>query len=413
MPFTLTRTAALVWRDYVTDGVPASGKHRVEKGNARTWGGEIEDYLDGTSPLDQVDIDGGAIDGTPIGANAASTGAFTTLTASEATIGGNLVLSEATPLIRLADTDTSGYHDIRSGAASASLVFDADPGNVDLDTEIIFRTDAATVATFGPTGVALGTGPAVNTIETTLTDDDTHLPTSGAVFAAFASYVLPDGDYGDFTITGGAATLNAGVVDTTELADSAVTLDKMADMATDSFLGRNTAGTGAPEVLTPTQVRTILNVEDGATASSGSWQKIELVAGTDSTVDLSAYRNIRFNHIGQYGLGVSLSVQARDGAGTWRTLASGLGTTAGTNDTIIVWGEISNFNNTDGDNRMSAVVHAGTNASPVDTSDAENEVSASSRVAVSFRGSETWDALRIVQSAGGVSVASTLIEGMT
>ncbi|MDA8753445.1 hypothetical protein N9N24_02980, partial [Candidatus Marinimicrobia bacterium] len=39
-------------------------------------------YIDGTAYLDAVDIDGGAIDGTAIGANSASTGAFTTATAS-------------------------------------------------------------------------------------------------------------------------------------------------------------------------------------------------------------------------------------------------------------------------------------------------------------------------------------------
>ena len=39
-------------------------------------------YTDGTANLDAVDIDGGAIDGAAIGANSASTGAFTTITAS-------------------------------------------------------------------------------------------------------------------------------------------------------------------------------------------------------------------------------------------------------------------------------------------------------------------------------------------
>ena len=39
-------------------------------------------YIDGIAYLDAVDIDGGAIDGTAIGANSASTGAFTTATAS-------------------------------------------------------------------------------------------------------------------------------------------------------------------------------------------------------------------------------------------------------------------------------------------------------------------------------------------
>ena len=39
-------------------------------------------YIDGTANLDAVDIDGGAIDGTAIGANSASTGSFTNITAS-------------------------------------------------------------------------------------------------------------------------------------------------------------------------------------------------------------------------------------------------------------------------------------------------------------------------------------------
>ncbi|MFN4191805.1 MAG: hypothetical protein ACK4FR_02585 [Tabrizicola sp.] len=71
---------------------------------------------------------------------------------------------------------------------------------------------------------------------------------------------ISDGDKGDITVSGAGTvwTIDAG----------AVTLAKMADIATDSFLGRDTAGTGAPEVLTPAQARGILNVADGATANA-------------------------------------------------------------------------------------------------------------------------------------------------
>lgn len=58
-------------------------------GDSNAWGGylnsnwdDVDDLLDGTTPVNGIDIDGGSIDGTPIGAAAASTGAFTTLTAS-------------------------------------------------------------------------------------------------------------------------------------------------------------------------------------------------------------------------------------------------------------------------------------------------------------------------------------------
>ena len=52
-------------------------------------------YIDGTANLDAVDIDGGAIDGAAIGANSASTGAFTTVTAStslDVTGSGGIIL---------------------------------------------------------------------------------------------------------------------------------------------------------------------------------------------------------------------------------------------------------------------------------------------------------------------------------
>ena len=71
---------------------------------------------------------------------------------------------------------------------------------------------------------------------------------------------VTDGDKGDITVSGSGATwtLDAGVV----------TLAKMADLATSTILGRATAGTGSPEALTAAQVRTILNVANGATANS-------------------------------------------------------------------------------------------------------------------------------------------------
>jgi hypothetical protein len=47
-----------------------------------------------------------------------------------------------------------------------------------------FRCDNNIEATLGPTGLTLSAGATVDNIETTLTDDDTHIPTSGAVFDA-------------------------------------------------------------------------------------------------------------------------------------------------------------------------------------------------------------------------------------
>ena len=67
-----------------------------------TWGTKIntnldslDNLLDGTTPVTGIDINSGTIDGTTIGASSASTGAFTTLTASgEITANGGIALGD-------------------------------------------------------------------------------------------------------------------------------------------------------------------------------------------------------------------------------------------------------------------------------------------------------------------------------
>jgi hypothetical protein len=41
----LTRLGSYIWRDYATDGVPASGKHKPKKDEVRTWASEMETQL--------------------------------------------------------------------------------------------------------------------------------------------------------------------------------------------------------------------------------------------------------------------------------------------------------------------------------------------------------------------------------
>ncbi|NRP70618.1 hypothetical protein ILFOPFJJ_01499 [Ensifer psoraleae] len=45
-------TAAEVWRDYETDGVPSSGSHKVKKNNARSWGAWVEGVVNAFTASD-------------------------------------------------------------------------------------------------------------------------------------------------------------------------------------------------------------------------------------------------------------------------------------------------------------------------------------------------------------------------
>ena len=87
-------------------------------GDEDAWGGyinsnldAIDDLLDGTTPVTGIDINSGAIDGTAIGANSASTGAFTTI------VGTTLNLSTGLA----ANLDTNGQDIVTSSNANLDL----------------------------------------------------------------------------------------------------------------------------------------------------------------------------------------------------------------------------------------------------------------------------------------------------
>jgi hypothetical protein len=76
---------------------------------------------------------------------------------------------------------------------------------------------------------------------------------------AAGGYTPPTGT-GFAHITAGVQDAAAKLVDTADVNDNAITLAKLADIATVSFIGRATAGTGDPEALTGTQATSLLNI---------------------------------------------------------------------------------------------------------------------------------------------------------
>jgi len=86
---------------------------------------------------------------------------------------------------------------------------------------------------------------------------------SGVLSWTSAGTSLSDGDKGDITVS------STGTVWTID--NSSVTLAKMADMATASFIGRNTAGTGVPEVLSANTAKTIMSLNNVENTALSTW----------------------------------------------------------------------------------------------------------------------------------------------
>ncbi len=84
------------------------------------------------------------------------------------------------------------------------------------------------------------------------------------------------------TLTGDVTGTGAGSFAAT-IANGAVTLAKMANMATASFIGRTTASTGVPEVLSATQSTAILNTMVGDSGSGGTKGLVPAPASGDAT----------------------------------------------------------------------------------------------------------------------------------
>ena len=135
---------------------------------------------------------------------------------------------------------------------------------------------------------------------TVITSGDTGTVTSTMI----ADGTIVDGDIANTTITGGklvndtvtstqiganavtASELADNAVDTNAVQDDAITYSKIQNVsATDRILGRDSSGAGVVEEITPANVRTMINVEDGATADQTNAEiRAAVEAASDSNV---------------------------------------------------------------------------------------------------------------------------------
>lgn len=127
------------------------------------------------------------------------------------------------------------------------IIVDAIPTHVPADNEAILAFNELTGVFYKYIGgwsllsIPVASDVAYNSVTW---DNNTDVPTKNAIRDLVESLlvgVLPDGDYGSVTVSGGGTVIT---IDT-----AAVTLAMMANIATDKLIGRDTAGAGVPEVI--------------------------------------------------------------------------------------------------------------------------------------------------------------------
>lgn len=145
-----------------------------------------------------------------------------------------------------------------------------------------------------PTGFAVGGTPVTTSGTLALTYAAGfvgYTTTEQTKLAGIATGATAVAGSTSITISGGTAQRAALTGDVTAaannnattIANGVVTNAKMASMATMTLRGRNVAGTGVASDLTVAQVRTMLNVADGATANAGTVTSVNLGNSTGLT----------------------------------------------------------------------------------------------------------------------------------
>jgi hypothetical protein len=114
----------------------------------------------------------------------------------------------------------------------------------------------------------------------------------------------------------GTGNVEFGTLVTGNIGDSQVTLGKIANIGANTILGNNTGGAAAPIALTAAQVRTLLNVSDGATTYTAG-TGLELVGNTFNLTGQA----LELNNLNVTGI----IVRRSDGVFFGRTLSAGAG----------------------------------------------------------------------------------------
>tara|TARA_R100000329_G_scaffold49708_1_gene45769 strand:+ start:10 stop:1683 length:1674 start_codon:yes stop_codon:yes gene_type:complete len=186
--------------------------------------------------------------------------------------------------------DNADVTDTANVTAAGALM----DSEVDADIKTLSLPANTTISTFGASLVDDADAAAARTtlgVDASGTDNSTNVTLAGSLdyitisgqeltrnaidLAADVTGVLPHANIGGDAIDGDNIaddSINSehyvdGSIDTAHIGDDQVTYAKIQNVsATDRILGRDSAGAGVIEEITPANLRTMINVEDGATA---------------------------------------------------------------------------------------------------------------------------------------------------
>jgi hypothetical protein len=200
------------------------------------------------------------VDGTPLLQRAALTGAITASAGSNATALGSFTTAQ----LNAALSD----NDVATGGGTATGTNTGDQTSIVGITGTLAEFNAALTgadfATGGGTATGTNTGDQTSIVGITGTVAEFNAALTGADFATGGGTATGT-NTGDQTITLTGAVTGSGTGSfAVAIASNAVTNTNLADMATATFKGRATAGTGDPEDLTGTQATALLDVATGS-----------------------------------------------------------------------------------------------------------------------------------------------------
>jgi hypothetical protein len=207
------------------------------------------------------------VDGTTIEGDAALT--FNTVT-NDLVIAAGGILSFGAVNILSDSAGTTTLNNIDAIDATTENTLEAaidSLSNLTQTGTVTSGTWSSSVSSSATITLASGTSPTTEgVIQWDTTNDRINIGTGGGT----ATFVSTADVSGDITMnTAGAVTLANSAVEEANIQDEAVTLAKMAHMATNSFLGRDTAGTGDVEVLSATDATALLDTFSTTTTTQG------------------------------------------------------------------------------------------------------------------------------------------------